>query len=606
MKVISAFRDILQSLGIVFGDIGTSPIYTISTVFAFIPPTVDNVMGITSLVIWTLILLVTIQYAWLAMSLATDDRAEGGTIILRKHIMPLVKSSYVVGMIVTVLTILGISFFIGDGVITPAISILSAVEGLNLIPSFYELTQSSIMGIAIVIAMILFALQRRGVERVSRAFGPIMLVWFILLGTLGVVMITRNPAILWAVNPMYALTFLWTQKFIGILLLSKVILCATGGEALYADMGHLGRKPIVRAWSFVFIMLVLTYMGQGAFLLETGETHKVFYELILFLVKPLYVPLLFLSIMATVIASQASIVGIFSIVYQGITTHMLPRLHVEYTSRRFMSQIYIPLINTFLLICVLLAILKFKYSENVATAYGLAASFTMTITAILLTMVYALKRWWFRATIAAFLILINCVYLYSGLFKIPYGGYVSLLIACIPFSITCVYMLGRRRLNRLLRELPQDIFVEKYTELSQKIPRINGTAVFMSRSVKKISKYIVHTMFTNNIMYEENIIVSVKTMNEPFGVKAQFTEDLAPGLRVFKIELGYLEPTNLEKIFNTAEIHPKVIFYGTEDITTSNLFWQIYIVIKKLTPSFVRFYKLQRTKLHGVMVRVEM
>jgi len=596
--------EVLQSLGIVFGDIGTSPIYTLSAVFGFIDATPASIMGIISLVIWTLIILVMIQYAWLAMSLSSEHN-EGGTIVLKELIMPYFRNAKTQRLLIIILCIAGISFFIGDAVITPAISILSAVEGLNLIPGIKPFNQATIMGIAIIISIALFAVQRRGVEIVARAFGPIMLVWFIVLGVMGAIMVAKNPAVFNAFNPMYALAFFIEYKFIAILVLSKVILCATGAEALYADMGHLGRKPIIRAWVFVFIMLSLMYMGQGAYLLDGGSRDQVFYSLARTLAPILYIPLLILSIFATIIASQAVIIGIFSIVYQGITTHMLPRLNVEYTSRKHHTQIYIPAVNTFLLLCVVFAIFKFKYSENLASAYGLAASFTMTITAIMLSIYFTVTAAHIKKFIAYGLVLVNFLFLFSCFFKIPSGGYVSLAIACIPFILTLIYTLGRRRLYKQMREMPIDVFVETYREVSQVVPRINGTAVYLIRTAKKMSRYVVQTMFTNNIMYEDNILVRVKIQNVPFGVHAEFRTDLAPGLRLFVIKMGYLEPLDLDKIFNMNEIYPKVIFYGHEDITTNNLFWRIFSILKKITPSFVQFYKLQRSKLHGVMVRVD-
>lgn len=595
-------KDVVKSLGVVFGDIGTSPIYTFSVAFTLAAATTPNILGISSLIIWTLILLVTVQYAWLAMSIG--DKGEGGTIVLKEFLVPLLRSSSHITF-VTFLTFLGISFFIGDGVITPAISVLSAVEGLELITLFQGLPRAFFILIACIITIVLFIFQKRGTEQVSAMFGPIMLLWFIFLGISGLLLVIQHPIILKAINPVHAFYFLTHNGFLGFLLLSKVILCATGGEALYADMGHLGRRPIIYAWHIAFVCLCLTYLGQGAFLLTHPHAHNIFYEMILSQFSYFYVPLLLLSIVATIIASQAMISGIFSIVYQGIMTYILPRLQVEYTSMKFRSSIYIPFINWSLLSLVLLAIVKFKYSHNLANAYGLAASGTMTITAILLVWIFYIKQDFLKLAASCSVLCVNMLYLASNTYKIPYGGYWSLLIASIPFSIILIYTSGQRKLYKSLKPLSLNLFLEKYNQVLPTINVIKGQAVFFVKSIKHMPTYIDYTMFVNNIIYEENIIVAVTIQEKAFGVTGKFTENLAPRLRVFEIKAGYMEILNLEKILNSTDIQPKVIFYGVEDIITKNIFWKIFTVIKKLTPSFVQFYKLPADKLHGVTVRVE-
>lgn len=600
----TSFKDIIKALGLVFGDIGTSPIYTLSVTFAFLPATLPNIIGILSLIIWTLILLVSVQYAWLAMSLGSQSNNEGGTVVLREILIPLLYSKKT-QFIVTILSFIGLAFFIGDGVITPAISILSAVEGLKLIPILAGLTQYTIVIIAILITFGLFAFQSQGTERVSMAFGPIMLLWFIIMSISGILYIIKQPHIIYAVNPYYAVNFLVQNGFIGILLLSKTVLCATGAEALYADMGHLGRKPIILAWSLVFISLFFVYLGQGAFLIENPHSKNIFYEMAFKQFNIFYTPLLLLSIVATVVASQAMISGIFSIVYQGMTTYIMPRLRVEYTSQKIMSQIYIPAVNSFLLFFVILTILKFKSSHSLANAYGLAVSGSMTITAILLALVFILQKNYFKGMISVFLIFVNSLFLFSNLFKIPAGGYWSLITACFPLSLIFIYTTGRNKLYKSLKQMHISQFIEKYSILYQKIPHIKGTAVFLAKNVELMPTYIARTMFTNNIIYQENIIVIVDIQKNPFGL-ITFFKNIAPGLSIFEIKAGYLEIINIERIFTAANIHPKVIFYGVEDISTKNIFWKVFKTIKKLTPSFVQFYQLPHTKLHGVVVKVEM
>ncbi|HWR72648.1 MAG TPA: KUP/HAK/KT family potassium transporter, partial [Nitrospirota bacterium] len=371
------YKGILQSLGLVFGDIGTSPIYTLAVVFLLTKPTEEHVIGVLSLIFWTLILLVSVQYAWLAMSLG--KRGEGGTIVLREILTPLLRSGRQAGF-VTVLTYIGISLMIGDGVITPAISILSAVEGLLLIPGLETTGQSVLILIAGTIAVVLFSVQRKGTEKVSGVFGPVMLVWFLSLTVSGLVSIMDAPPVVKAVNPYYAVQFLRENGIAAFFILSEVILCATGGEALYADMGHLGREPIVKAWHVVFIALVINYFGQGAFLIRHPDAKNILFEMVFFQVPFLYIPFLLMSIAATVIASQAMISGMFSIVYQGITTRILPMFRIAYTSTERRTQIYIGAINWFLLAAVLFIMIEFRESHRLAAAYGLAVTGTMTLT----------------------------------------------------------------------------------------------------------------------------------------------------------------------------------------------------------------------------------
>lgn len=605
MPLRNSCRDILKSLGIVFGDIGTSPIYTFAAIFSVIEPSLINIMGTCSLIIWTLILLVTGQYAWLAMSLEQEGQGEGGIIIL-KEILTQHLSSRSLVVIITFLSFLGTAFFIGDGVVTPAISILSAVEGLKFIPHLIGLNQNIVMIVAMLITITLFAVQKRGTDKISLAFGPIMFFWFIYLACSGIISLMHYPLMLKAFSPYYAVKFCIDHGFVAFLLLSKIILCATGSETLYTDMGHLGRTPIVRAWFCVFPALCLIYLGQGVFLLQNPGTKSIFYGMMLSQFESLYIPLLLLSIIATVIASQAMISGLFSIVYQGITTQNIPRLHIDYTSRNIMTQIYIPSVNAFLLIFVLLTIFLFKSSANLTDAYGIAVSGTMTITSIFLTLIFFFKHKYIKSLAAFSFIFINMLFFSSNLFKIPTGGYWSLLIACMPLSLMLIYSLGQRRMRKAMKQTPLNQFTERFIMLSPKIPHIKGTALFLSKTRDPIPAYIATTMFTNNIMYEDNIIVKVNTQKHAFGLTCLFDKELAPGLRIFEIKAGYLEVVNIQKILNSSDIHPKVIFYGIEDFRSDNIFWKIYIIIKKLTTTFVQFYKFPINKLHGVAVLVDL
>jgi KUP system potassium uptake protein len=596
-------RGIIQALGLVFGDIGTSPIYTITVVFLVMKPTAENVVGVLSLVFWTMTLLVTVQYTWLAMGLG--KRGEGGTIVLREILVPLLASGRKVAFI-TLLSFIGISLIIGDGVITPAISILSAVEGVLLIPGLEQTGEGTLVMIAGIIALLLFAVQKKGTDKVTGAFGPIVLLWLSSLMASGIGALIHVPGVFKAVNPYYAANFLIENGVAGFFVLSEVILCATGGEALYADMGHLGREPIVRAWYFAFPALIINYFGQGAFLVAHPEAKNILFEMVYHQARILYIPFLLLSIMATIIASQAMISGMFSIVYQGITTRVMPMFKINYTSTARQSQIYIGNVNWFLLFAVLFIMYVFKKSSNLAYAYGLAVTGTMTITGIMMTWIFFLRGKYVKMSVSILVMLVSAVYLLSNTVKIPHGGYWSLVIAAIPLGIIILYTRGQRKLYRSLQPLPLDVFLMSYKQIYAAVPKIMGTALFFAKDAREIPPYVVHTMFKNNIIYEDNVIVSIVRRDDPFGVTGFFKEELGPGLRTFEIQMGYMEVPDVEEILREAGISEKTIFYGVEDIQASNIVWQLFSVIKKLTPNIVQFFKLPANKLHGVVTRVEM
>jgi KUP system potassium uptake protein len=603
IKRTSKTRGVIRSLGLVFGDIGTSPLYTLTVVFLLTDPTEQHIMGVLSLIVWTLVLLVTVQYAWLATSLGRHG--EGGTIVLREILTPLLgpgrRAMFVAG-----LSYVGISLMIGDGVITPAISILSAVEGLLLIPGMQGTGTTVLLVIAASVAVVLFVVQRHGTEKVSGMFGPLMVLWFLVLALSGLASVAMTPSVVAAINPLHAVHFLSENGMAGFIILSEVVLCATGGEALYADMGHLGRAPIVRAWNFVFFALVINYLGQGAFLVRSPQAKNVLFEMVYQQAGMLYVPFVFLSIIATVIASQAMISGMFSIVYQGIATRIFPMFRVAYTSEERRSQIYIGAVNWFLLAAVLFIMVEFRESHRLAAAYGLAVTGTMTLTGIMMTWIFALQRRYARTAAAAVVTVVSAVYLLSNTTKIPHGGYWSLVIAAVPLALIILYTRGQRRLYRELQPLPLDVFLLSYDQIYAGAPRIRGTALYFAKDAKTIPPYLSHIMIKNNIIYDDNIIVSIVRREDPFGATGFFKEDLAPGLRAFEIQLGYMEVPAVEEILREAGINEKVIFYGVEDIYASNVLWQIFSLIKKVTPSIVQFYQLPSNKLHGVVTKVEM
>jgi KUP system potassium uptake protein len=593
---------VIKSMGLVFGDVGTSPIYTLTVIFALTKPTYDNVLGILSLVVWTLTILVTVEYAWLATSLSR--KGQGGEIVLREILLPHLKSGRAIAFS-GFLTFMGVSLLLGDGVITPAITILSAVEGMLIIPGMENLDQTMLIGIAAAIAITLFVFQSRGSDRIAAAFGPIMLIWFSTLALSGLASLMTMPDIIKVVNPWYAVNFFQQHGFAAFFVLSEVILCATGGEALYADMGHLGRKPILRAWYFVFVALVINYMGQGVFAIQHPEAKHYLFGMVQNQASSLYIPFLLLTVIATIIASQSIISGVFSIVYQGITTRLMPLMKIDYTSRKLQSQIYIGAVNWALMVSVIFIMFIFQKSSNLAAAYGMAVTGSMTITSLMMIMVFSHTTRW-KVPIALTVCLIDFIYLASTFTKLPNGAYWSLIIASAPFLVMLIYTKGQKMLFRRLMPLDMETFLISYEQVYGKGRNIAGTALFFTRQGMVVSPYIVHCILGSNIIYENNIFISITRTEEPFGVETRYQPDLGSGLHFLDIMAGYMTVINIEKLLKENGIKEKIIFYGVEEISTKNPIWQVFSVIKKLSPNFVQFHKLPAGKLHGVVTRVEM
>ncbi|MBI2354352.1 MAG: KUP/HAK/KT family potassium transporter [Deltaproteobacteria bacterium] len=599
----SFWKGIIKSFGLVFGDIGTSPIYTLTVIFALTKPTHDNVMGILSLVFWTMTILVSAEYAWLAMSIGR--KGEGGTIVLKEVLVRLLKPGRQIAF-VGFLSYVGVSLLLGDGVITPAISILSAVEGMVLIPALGGLQQGTLILIAALIAIVLFVFQYKGTDKVAGAFGPIMVVWFLSLTVSGLYSIATHPELVKAVSPWYAAKFFMDNGFAAFFVLSEVILAATGGEALYADMGHLGRKPIVRAWCFAFCALIINYFGQGAYVLSHGTEKNLLFGMILWEAPTLYIPFLILTICATIIASQAMISGVFSVIYQGITTRIMPLLKVDYTSTHLKSQIYIGSVNWTLLAAVIFIMLIFRRSENLAAAYGLAVTGTMTLTGVMMIMIYShtTKKW--KVPFAILVTIADIVFFAACLNKIPHGGYWSIILASVPFVVILIWTFGQRALYRALRPLDMETFRLSYEQIYAKQKNIPGTGLFFVKEWNVIPPYMVHCIIRSNIIYERNVFISIVRTDEPFGLESRLMTGIATGLDAFEIRAGYMVMFDIEQLLTESAISEKVIFYGIEDIETRNPVWRIFSMIKRLTPNFVQFNKLPAAKLQGVVTRVEM
>jgi len=593
---------VVKALGVVYGDIGTSPIYTIAIICALIAPTTENLYGILSFVFWTMTLLVTIQYAWLATSLS--KRGEGGTVVLVQILLPYLKNAKAIG-IISILGFLGVSLMIGDGVITPAISILSAVEGIVLIPGYEDTPKLTLLIIAALIAFALFAVQKKGVEKVASAFGPIMVIWFLSLGSVGLYYIAQDFSIFAAINPFYALNFAIEHPFITFVMLADVLLAATGGEALYADMGHLGRLPILKGWLFAFGALILSYYGQGAFLLSHPDAIKSpLFEMTKDFAPMFYVPFLILTIMATVIASQAMISGIFSVLYQAMTTRIFPHFRVDYTSHELRSQIYVGSVNWFLFVCVIAMLFIFQESGKLAAAYGLAVAGAMSVTGVLMTLIFAYKNEKIKMLFAIVSGATSFIFFVSCWMKIPHGGYWSLIIASIPLGLIILYTQGQKRLYKSLSPISKDKFLSEYNEQYQNGIHIKGIALFFARQADSIPAYIAKTMFQNGIIYDRNIIVSVKPSSEPLGVHSELLP-LSTGIDLLLIHVGYMEILNMEKILKEKGIEERTIFYGDEEIVSKKLHWKLFSLVKNISPSFASFYNFPHEKLIGVSRRAE-
>ncbi|MGE5400215.1 MAG: KUP/HAK/KT family potassium transporter [Ignavibacteriales bacterium] len=593
-------------MGLVFGDIGTSPIYTLSVIFLLTAPTPQNIIGILSLIFWTLIILVTLEYTFLGMSLSS--KGEGGIIVLKEILRSSLKSSRSI-VFVTFLGYVGVSLLMGDGVITPAISILSAVEGLELIPGIGKISQDTIVIITIGITIVLFLVQSRGTDKIATSFGPIMLIWFLSLFITGFTSLLHSPNVIYAANPYYAFNFLIHNGFRGFIVLSEVILCATGGEALYADMGHLGRDPIKKAWNFVFVALIINYLGQGAFIMKQGDGFNEHVNILFAMVKSqasfLYIPFLILTLLATTIASQAMISAVFSLVYQGIRTHIFPLMKVKYTSSHLKSQIYISAVNWGLMIAVILMILMFKGSEHLAAAYGFAVTATMTASTFFMIWIFYMRKDRLKLIVAYCVFVVNITFLVSVFTKIPHGGYWSIVIAAIPFFTIYIWSIGNKAVYRSFRSLPIDVYIESFNQIYNKGKVLPGRALFFTKDLSMVPPYMVHSTIAGGIIYEQNILISVITMDKPFGIHKLYVPEITEGLSGLEIQVGYMERLDIPKTLKEIDIDPKVMFYGGDDIQAKRLYLKLFSFIKRITPNFVQFLNLPYQKLHGVLTRIE-
>jgi KUP system potassium uptake protein len=505
----------LGAVGVVYGDIGTSVLYAIKEVFgsghvAFTP---ENVYGILSIFFWTLTVIVSIKYVLLV--LRADNNGEGGLVAMLALASQAVKDKPELRRILLIIGIFGTSLFYGDGVITPAISVLSAVEGLEVISPAFE---KYVIPATLVILFALFAVQKRGTAGIGKFFGPITLVWFAVLALLGAAQIITNPIILKALSPHYAVMFMWFNPGTTFIILGAVVLCVTGAEALYADLGHFGKKPIRLAW-FAVVMpaLTLNYFGQGALLLSNPEAVKnPFY-----LMAPDWalVPLVLLATMATVIASQALITGAFSVTKQVIQLGYLPRLNIEHTSVRDTGQIYIPLVNWGLFVTIVLAVVMFRSSSNLAAAYGIAVCTDMLITTIL-TFYVIRYGWkyplWLCLSATGVFFVVDFAFFASNLMKLFAGGWFPLVIGGIIFTLMMTWKQGRALLNEKLRADAIDLPSFLEAVFISPPARVEGTAVFLTAEPGAVPNALLHNLKHNKVLHEQNLFVTVRNHEVPW------------------------------------------------------------------------------------------
>jgi KUP system potassium uptake protein len=544
----------LLALGIVYGDIGTSPLYAMRECFYGSHPvalTPANVLGILSLIFWSLVLVVMVKYH--IYVLRFDNRGEGGILALMGLVGMDKERSAAVRRVLIVLGVFGAALLYGDGMITPAISVLSAVEGLEIATPFFK---PYVIPLTILVLIVLFFFQRRGTAGVGAVFGPIMLVWFSTLALMGIRGILWQPSVLFAINPMHAVRFFMANGMHGFLVLGAVFLVTTGGEALYADLGHFGEKPIQIDWfNIVGPSLVLHYFGQGALLIrQPSAAHNPFY---LLAPKWALYPLVGLATIATVIASQAIISGVFSLTRQAIQLGYLPRMQIVHTSQAEIGQVYMPNVNWTLMLATITLVIGFRSSTNLAGAYGVAVSTTMIITTILAYVVARDKLHWSVAlagAITAGFLFGDLAFLGANLFKIADGGWFPLLIATVVFTIMTTWRKGRQILNVRLREgsLSPEMFV---TSLRGHSPvRVPGTAVFMHRSREVIPSALLHSLKHYKALHKQVILLTVITEEVSHlrdDERLQF-EELGEGLFRITCRYGYMEepdiPALLERV----------------------------------------------------------
>lgn len=546
----------LGALGVVYGDIGTSPLYTIRECFAEyngLAPTHENVLGILSLAFWALVLAVTVKYV--LVILRADNNGEGGIIALMALTRQLVGKRPWIAPILFSAGLVGTALFFGDAAITPAISVLSAVEGLEIATTMFKPYVVPIAGFVLVL---LFAMQSRGTGSVGRLFGPIIACWFCILGVLGALAISRAPQVLQAVDPRHAVGFIAAHGWGTLVSLGSVFLAVTGAEALYADLGHFGRTPIRRAWfALVLPGLVLNYFGQGALILQDpSAVRSPFYLLV---PSELLYPMVALATVATVIASQAVISGAFSLFHQAMQLGLAPRMGVRHTSAQESKQVYLPQVNWGLLCAVLALVIGFGSSGALASAYGIAVNGTEIVTTLLAFWVAVYQwRWPRLAAILVFgaFLVMDVTFLAANSLKVVDGGWVSLLIGAAVFTVSSTWIRGRAVLYQKLQEggASMDDFLRSVNE---RVPRVAGTAVFLARVGETVPHALLHNVKHNKVLHQRVLLMSVLTEDVPVVPRERRVEvtALEKGFYRVVVRYGFMQGPNLPKVLALCSTH---------------------------------------------------
>ena len=571
---------ILGTIGIVFGDIGTSPLYALKETFAgHHPMTVDpaSILGVLSLIFWTIMALVSLKYV--AIIMRADNHGEGGSLALLARVTELTRNSRATWF-VTMLGIFAAALFYGDSMITPAISVLSAVEGLEVIaPQLKEY----VLPVSALVLTGLFWIQRHGTGTVSKFFGPIMTAWFGILALLGLINIWQAPAVLIALNPLYALGFLVGHPGESFLALGAVVLAVTGGEALYTDMGHFGKFPIRAAWfGFVLPALVLNYYGQGALLLtDPTAIQSPFY-----LLAPEWalIPMVVLATAATVIASQAVISGAFSVARQAVQLGYLPRMRIVHTSDRESGQIYVPFTNWTIYVAVMALVLGFQSSSNLAAAYGIAVTGTMMIDTILVSFVVFLAwRWnpWLAAPLLGALLMIDLAYFSANAIKLLQGGWFPILVAVASFSTLTTWRLGRKLLFREMGNLtmPLDQFITSVGMSS--ITRVSRTAIYLTSRSEGVPSALLHNLKHNEVLHDRNVLVTVQTAEVPYVAVQDRIKVIDLGQHFYRVfaSYGFMEQPNIPEALEGCAAQGLAI-----NLHHTSFFLSREVVLPKLRP----------------------
>jgi KUP system potassium uptake protein len=610
----------IGAIGVVFGDIGTSPLYVLKVAFSG-PEGAEinhgNILGVLSLMLWALILVVSLKYVLFIMR--ADNKGEGGIMALIALTQRVFHAESRRKWLLLTLGLFGAALFYGDGMITPAISVLSAVEGLEVAA---PALQAYVIPISLSVLVGLFLFQSQGTGPVGKLFGPIMILWFVTLGSLGVISIVQTPAVLTAFSPLHGLAYFQTHGFTGLIILGAVVLAVTGGEALYADMGHFGKIPIRYAWlGFVFPALVLNYLGQGALLLRSPVAAKNPF----FLLAPdwaLY-PMIVLATLATVIASQAVITGAFSVTRQAIQLGYTPRMQVRHTSDQAIGQIYIPFINWILLAGVSLLILGFKSSGNLASAYGIAVTGTMAIDTILaFTVVWALWKWPLPIVLggATFFLVIDLAFFGANLPKIVHGGWFPLAIAVVVFTLLTTWKRGRELLFQRMQKDDIDLngFIEGITSFEHQ--RVSGTAIFLHATGKGVPHALLHNLSHNKVLHERVVILTVITEEVPSIPDAERINltELGSGFYRLEIRFGFREEPDIPnalKLCDALGLHFEIMetsfFLSRETLIPTKLpgmaIWRdnIFAAMAQNAESAMRFFKLPVNRVVELGTQIE-